>query len=167
MKHHAHWIRALQLSGVVLALSACVESQGVRQDSSYGQPGYGQPTPYYGSQPYYDTYYGGTPYYGGGPVIIYPNVSNDVDSQIDKARASIDSGAKKGSLTKDEAQQLRSELNTIQHKADRMQRDGHLSRPEHDRLHTDLDQLRKNIKREKDDDERRRKKEEEDRRRRH
>ena len=141
---------ALQLIGLVMVLGACTQSQSVREDGYYSQPGYGQPYPYI-PQPYYD------PYFGSGYGVTAPPARSDVDVQIERTRTSIHSGVQSGTLTRDEAQQLRGELNTIQHKADRMQRDGYLSKPEQDRLSTDLGQLKKKIKREKEDDERRRK----------
>jgi len=79
-----------------------------------------------------------------------------IRGRIDRARASIDHGIRKGTLTRHEARDLEHQLDEVMRRVDYMLRDGRLNFKERARIDEDLDRLERNIKREKRDDDRRR-----------
>lgn len=79
-----------------------------------------------------------------------------IRSRIHEDQQRIQRGIDRGSLTKQEAKELRRELARILDKMDRMKQDGHLDRRDRERINRDLDRLSVHISREKRDNERRR-----------
>ncbi|MFA5354666.1 MAG: hypothetical protein WC291_10585 [Thermodesulfovibrionales bacterium] len=75
-----------------------------------------------------------------------------IRARIHDARASIERGIDRGTLTRHEAGRLRGELDRILYRIDRMRSDGDLSPRERDRIHRDLSRLERHIRREKRDD---------------
>ena len=81
--------------------------------------------------------------------------ASDIDRRVNEMHKRIDQGIQSGQLTRQEAAQLKQELNNIRRDEARMKADGKLTKYEIDRLNRELDRLSKDIYREKHDQERR------------
>jgi ribosomal protein S20 len=74
-----------------------------------------------------------------------------IRSRIQESKQKIDQGIERGSLNRNEADRLHSELGAILNKIDRMKADGYLSQRERDNVKSDLDRLDRDIFKEKHD----------------
>jgi ribosomal protein S20 len=74
-----------------------------------------------------------------------------IRSRIQESKQKIEQGIERGSLNRNEADRLHSELGAILNKIDRMKADGYLSQGERDNVKNDLDRLDRDIFKEKHD----------------
>lgn len=79
-----------------------------------------------------------------------------IRARIHEARARIERGIERGSLTRQEARSLNEELDGILRKIDRMRDDGYLSPREREVIERDLDRLHRHITQDKRNDDTRR-----------
>ena len=70
-----------------------------------------------------------------------------IDQRIRNAHEGIDRGIKSGALTREEANRLKSELNSVRKDEARMKADGRLTHQERQRLEKELNRLEKYISR--------------------
>ncbi len=75
-----------------------------------------------------------------------------LDQRLRNAHESIDRGIKYGSLTREEAHRLNSELDSVRDDESRMRADGRLTRNERERLEKELKRLEQRISRLKQND---------------
>ena len=78
-----------------------------------------------------------------------------IDQRLRNAHAGIDRGIQYGSLTREEANRLKSQLNSVRDDEARMKADGRLTHQERQRLEKKLDRLEKRISQLKHNDNRR------------
>ena len=68
-----------------------------------------------------------------------------IDQRLRNAHAGIDRGIQYGSLTREEANRLKSQLNSVRDDEARMKANGRLTHQERQRLEKELDRLEKHI----------------------
>jgi septal ring factor EnvC (AmiA/AmiB activator) len=78
-----------------------------------------------------------------------------IDQRLRNAHAGIDRGIQSGALTREEANRLKSELNSVRDAEARMKADGRLTHQERQRLEKELNRLEKHISQLKHNDNRR------------
>ena len=78
-----------------------------------------------------------------------------IDQRLRNAHEGVDRGIQSGALTREEANRLKSELNSVRNDEARMKADGRLTHQERQRLEKKLDRLEKRISQLKHNDNRR------------